>query len=316
MKKVLVTDYHYASLNIEKALIEEALAGFDPKQLENEQQLAAIAGEYDAFLNTYLHVGPLSMSCMKKGAVIVRYGIGVDNIELEAAKEYGIRVCNVPDYGLAAVSEYALGAITGNLRQLSGFNARIRDGNWDYKDVLPIREYSDYTIGLLGFGGIGRTLAGYLRAIDFQVIVYDPFVDQYVVADADCRKVSLNDLLPASDVISLHMPLVDATHHIINAETIARMKDGAMLVNTARGPLVDPVALSDALNNGKLSSAVLDVFEKEPLPQESPLYSAKNLTMTPHVAWYTDQSTRRLQQLAAEEIVRAINGESLRCPLT
>lgn len=316
MKKVLVTDYHYASLETEQKLIEEASAGFEARKLTNEMELAAIAGEYDAFLNTYLHVGPISMENMKKGAVIVRYGIGVDNVELEAAKQYGIRVCNVPDYGLAAVSEYVLGAITGNLRQLSDFNLRIREGNWEYKDVLPIREYSDYTIGLLGFGGIGKTLAKYLRAVNFQVVVYDPFVDKSDVADAGCKLIALDELLLTSDAISLHMPLVETTHHIIDAKAIEKMKDGALLINTARGPLVDPKALSDALNNGKLSSAVLDVFEEEPLPKESPLYSAKNLTMTPHIAWYTEQSTRRLQRLAAEEIARAVTGEDLRCPLT
>lgn len=316
MKKVLVTDYHYASLAQEKQLVEEAGAQFEMMQLESEDQLAAIAGQYDAFFNTYLHVGEKAMSQMKEGAVLVRYGIGVDNVELATAKKYGIKVCNVPDYGLAAVSEYAVGAITSGIRQLNQFDLRIRSGNWDYKDVLPIREYSDYVIGLFGFGGIGRTLAKYLTAINFQVLVYDPYVKEEVVEEAGCRSGSLEEVLASSDVLSLHMPLVDATHHIINKDSIAKMKDGAMIINTSRGPLVEPAALAEALNSGKLSSAILDVFEQEPLPKESPLYGAKNLTMTPHIAWYTEQSTARLQRLAGEEIARALKAEALRCPLT
>ena len=316
MKKVLVTDYHYASLETEQELVEQAGAIFVARQLGSEEELAPIAADYDAFLNTYLHIGPTAMACMKKGAVIVRYGIGVDNIELETARQLGIRVCNVPDYGLAAVSEYVIGAITAGLRQLANFDVRVRTGNWEYKDVLPIREYSDYTIGLLGFGGIGRTLAKYLLAINFRVMVHDPFVEKTVVEAAGCIPGTLGEVLAASDVISLHMPLVDATHHIINSETIGRMKDNALLINTARGPLVEPMALTEALNSGKISAAIVDVYEKEPLPTDSPLYRAKNLTMTPHVAWYTEQSTRRLQRLAGEEIVRALRSEPLRCPLT
>ena len=177
-----------------------------------------MVSDYDAYLNTYLHIGPLSMARMKKGTVIVRYGIGVDNIELDTARQLGIRICNVPDYGLAAVSEYVLGAITANLRQLATFNARVRAGNWEYKDVLPIREFSDYTIGLLGFGGIGRTLAKYLLAIHFRVMVYDPFVQNTVTEAAGCVPGSLDEVLATGDVISLHMPLVDATHHISSTD--------------------------------------------------------------------------------------------------
>ncbi len=316
MKKICVTDYHYASLATEKQLVEEAGGQFAARQLENEEEFAAIAGDYDAFLNTYLHIGPTAMSRMKRGAVVVRYGIGVDNVELDAARDYGIRVCNVPDYGLAAVAEYALTGIFNEIRSLNRFNNRVRSGNWDYKDMLPIHEFSTYTVGLLGFGGIGKTLANYLTALRFKVQVYDPYVDRSVVEQAGCSLADLEEVLAASDIVSLHMPLVEATHHIINETTINQMKDHAVLINTARGPLVDPGALCRALNSGKLHGAVLDVFEQEPLDEESPLYRAKNLTMTPHIAWYTEESTRRLQRLAAEEIVRAIRDQPLRCPLT
>ena len=316
MKAVCVTDYHYASLAVEQELAQAAGAKFDAMQLKEESKLAEIAGQYDAFLNTYLHIGELSMSKMKPGAVIVRYGIGVDNVDLEAAKAHGIVVCNVPDYGLAAVSEYALSAILSKIHQLDLFNTRVRQGNWDYKDMQPVHEFSGYKVGLLGFGGIGRTLAGYLTALKFNVLVYDPFVNADAVAKAGCTKADMAELLGQSDVVSLHMPLTEDTRHLINADTIAAMKDHAVLVNTARGPLVDPDALASALNTGKLSAAVLDVFEQEPLPKDSVLYSAKNLTMTPHVAWYTEESTSRLQRMAGEEIARAIQGQALRCPLT
>jgi D-3-phosphoglycerate dehydrogenase / 2-oxoglutarate reductase len=159
-------------------------------------------------------------------------------------------------------------------------------------------------------------LAGYLTALKFNVNVFDPYVQASKVEQAGCKPSDLDQVLAASDAVSLHMPLVDATHHIINSHTIAKMKDHAILINTARGPLVDSEALVHALNGEKLGGAVLDVFEQEPLLADSPLFSAKNLTMTPHIAWYTEESTARLKRSAGEEIARALQGQSLRCPLT
>jgi D-3-phosphoglycerate dehydrogenase len=316
MKKVCVTDYHYESLAVEQQAIEEEGAAFEPMQLKDEEQLVPIADQYDVFINTYVQLTERSMSKMKPGTAIIRYGVGVDNVNLDHAKKHGVHVCNIPDYGLVSVAEYTLSAITGLFRKLQFFDAKVRGGDWSYDDCGPLRNFDQCTVGLMGFGGIARTLAGYLRAVGFSVLVHDPYVPAEAVKEQDCTPASLEDVLTRADLISLHMPLTDSTRHLINSQRIASMKDGAYLVNTARGPLVSGADLANALRSGKLGGAVLDVTEQEPLPQDSPLRDVPNLTVTPHVAWYNEQSLERIHILAAEEAVRAIRGEKLRCALT
>ncbi|MFW5488485.1 MAG: C-terminal binding protein [Desulfovibrio sp.] len=316
MKKVCVTDYHYESLKVEQDAIESAGAVFAPMHLEDEEQLVPIADQYDVFINTYVQLTERSMSKMKPGAAIIRYGVGVDNVNLDHARKCGVHVCNIPDYGLVSVAEYTLSAITGLFRKLQFFDAKVRRSDWSYDDCGPLRNFDQCTVGLMGFGGIARTLARYLRAVGFTVIVHDPFVPADAVKEQGCTPASFEEVLAQADLISLHMPLTDTTRHLMNSETMAAMKDGAYLVNTARGPLVNGEDLAVALSSGKLGAAVLDVTEQEPLPLDSPLFSAPNLTLTPHVAWYNEQSLERIHILAAEEAVRAIRGEKLRCALT
>ncbi len=243
--------------------------------------------------------------------IIVRYGVGVDNIDLETARHRGVYVANVPDYGAEhEVSEHAVALYLAVQRRIPTRDNLVRDGQWGIGQNAMIPNRHKAVLGLIGCGRIGLFAARKFRALGFEtVLVFDPFLDPDAARDADLTLVDLDTLCQQADVISLHAPLTEDTHHILDARRIAQMKPTSILVNVSRGGLVDEHALARALQEGNLFGAGVDVFETEPLDQENPLLTTPNTVLSDHTAWYSERSVSVLQNNAAAEISRVLMGE-------
>jgi D-3-phosphoglycerate dehydrogenase len=240
------------------------------------------------------------LDALPKVKGVVRYGIGVDNIDVKGAKEAGRMVSNVPNYCQEEVSDHTLSMILSLGRRIPHDHNSISRGGWGVGPFLPVPAFSDLTLGLIGFGSIARKVSQKAKPFRFQQIAYDPIAKEDVFKSNGVEKVELDELFKRADIISLHAPLVPATRHIINAESIAKMRPGVLLINTARGPLVNEEDLTAALQSGKILGAGLDVFEKEPLPVDSPLRSLPNVVLTSHAASVSVRAVEALQTQAAE----------------
>ena len=313
---VVVTDQAFGGVERERAVAEAHGVPFAEHQVRDEAATArAVEGARVVFVN----FAPITRAVLERlapGAVVIRYGIGYDNVDVDAASELGVTVCNVPDYGADTVADHTSALILAGLRLLLPYTTTIRDAGWVAPaDLGIIRGFAETTVGLVGTGRIGRAVAARLQPFGFHVIASDPYVEPETLRQAGIDPVSFDELVGRAHVVSLHAPLTPENHHLLGEAEFARMTPGALVVNTSRGPLIDQVALADALESGHLGGAALDVFEEEPLPADSPLRSQSNVILTPHAAFFSDTSLAALQRLAAEEADRALSGQPLRCPV-
>jgi D-3-phosphoglycerate dehydrogenase len=299
---VIVTDHAFTSIQGQREIIESA--GFRLQEASpicrTEDEIIERCRGADVLLVQWAPVTRKVLQALPRVHCIVRYGVGVDNFDLGAAKELNVVAANVPDYCLEEVSDHALGMILTVVRRMPQDNAQIRRGEWGVGKFLPVRACSDLTLGLLGFGAIGRHVAAKARCFGFSVIAADPGVADSVFHEHNVTRVDFARLLEASDVLSLHAPLLPQTRHIINRQSLASMKPGALLINTARGPLVNEADLVDALKSGHIAGTGLDVFETEPLPAHSALLLFDNVILTSHAASVSERAVVRLQVKAAE----------------
>jgi len=244
-----------------------------------------------------------------RARIIVRYGVGYDNIDIAAASARGIAVCNVPDYCTDEVSDHALALLLAAIRRIAEADRRVRAHGWGVPMGRKIHRIRGGTLGLLGYGRIGAVFHRKAAALGYaRVLVDDPFLRE---PPPGAELASLEALAAGSDAISLHAPLTNATRHIIGRAFLALVKPTLVLVNTARGGLIDEAALVEALAEGRLLAAGLDVYESEPLRHDSPLRSLDNVVLTDHAAWYSEEAIADLQRKAAEEVARALRGEKL-----
>lgn len=241
---------------------------------------------------------------------VIRFGVGTDNFDLPKMRDMGLQVGVIANHN--SVAEFALTLILGVMKNLPRLDAAARDGQWAR---FPMRELSAKTVGIVGFGRIGKRLAELLKGFNTRILAYDPYVSAEVAAQYGAEKVTLQELLNDSDVVSLHLPYTPENHHLINEQTLAMMKDGAYLVNTARGPLVDEKALYDALNRGKLSGAALDVFEKEPISKDNPLFGLENAVYAPHVSALSFETNYNGSIICAQSIIQVAQGGKPLYPL-
>jgi D-3-phosphoglycerate dehydrogenase len=254
------------------------------------------------------------LSAMATGGTVIRYGIGYDNVDTAAAGRLGISVANVPDYGSDTVADHTVASLLSLLRKLPAYDRGIREQGWCLPGSLgSLPGFASTTIGLIGTGRIGLAVAARLRPFGFRVLASDPYADADAVTAVGIELVDLPELLADSHAVSLHAPLTPATERLLDAGAFARMRPGAVVVNTSRGGLVDTEALADALESGQLGAAALDVFDPEPLDAGSRLRALPQVLLTPHAAFFSDDSVAALQQLACEEAARALAGEPLRC---
>jgi len=241
--------------------------------------------------------------------VVGRGGIGVDNVDLEAATDEGITVVHVPDYCLDEVSTHALSLLLTCVREIPTFDGRTAGGTWDWTEGRPLHRMRGHTLGLVGFGGIARRLASKVRAYQLDVIAYDPYVKATTMDDYAVEKVSFDDLLDRVDYLSIHVPLYEVTEGMFSTREFERLGEHVVLVNTARGPIVDETALLEALENDEIHRAGLDVLEREPPAPDNPLLGRDDVVVTPHVAWYSEESRRDLSRGVASDVAAVIKGE-------
>jgi D-3-phosphoglycerate dehydrogenase len=302
--KVVVSDQVFPTVDLERALLSEIDAELHVATGDVEEVLA-VAGDADAILNTYLPWSAESIGKLEKCRIIARYGIGFDNVDLDAARDAGIVVTNVPDYSVEEVATHGLALILAALRKVVAADRSVREGEWSVDHFRPIHRLSTLTIGLLGYGRIGRQIAAPLKALGATIVAHDP----YLTPGPDLPPLlSIEEVLGTSDVISLHLPLNEETRGIIGSETLATVKQGAILVNTSRGPLVDFDALGEALRSGRLSAAALDVFDTEPI-DPARIADIPNLIATPHMAYYSEEALQESQRKATTQVIKVLTGQ-------
>lgn len=313
--RVPVTDYTFPNLEPEQQVLSHIGATVEGYQCKTEDEVIKAIQGAKVILAQFAPITHKVLGHLGPGATVVRYGVGVDNIDLKAAKALRVNVAYVPDYCLDEVADHTVAMLLTLLRQISMLDQGVREGRWDgIQMTRPMLPLNQSVIGFIGFGRMGQMVLSRLKSFGCSFVAYDPFLNQEKAIALGVSLSSLEDVLSQSDAITLHAPLTEQTRHIINAERLHLMKPSAVIVNTARGSLIDPEALTDALKGQRLRGAGLDVFEKEPLPLDSPLRKAKNLLLSPHMAWYSETAIERLQRLAAEEALRALQGQPLRCP--
>ena len=306
--KVYVTDYEYETLEPERREVETAGAVLLPRQCRNEADVIRECHDADALLNQYAPITRHVIESLPQLKVIGRYGVGVNTIDLEAAKAQGVKVVNVPDYCVEEVSNHALALILACHQKLNLLNAQVHDGSWDYKMAKPIHRLAEETLGLLGFGRNARAVAKKAQAFGMRVVAYDPYVSAEMAKNYGVKLWGLEEVLAQADVLSVHMPLMKETEAFIHSKTFAKMKTGVIFINTSRGGLVDEQALCKALQSGKVGYAGLDVLAEEPARKGNPLLGFKNVIITPHIAWYSEASERELKQKVARGVADVLMG--------
>jgi D-3-phosphoglycerate dehydrogenase len=314
--RVVVVNLGYATYATEAAILAavdaEVIAA--ARDCLTEADVVAAAAEADAILVREAPITRRVLEAMPRCRAIVRYGVGVDNIDLQAAAARGIFVANVPGYGTEEVSDHAVALLTACIRQLPQRDRAIRAGRFETGIDARIYRTTGKVLGLVGYGQIARAVHRKWRGfLPSRVLVCDPHVDSGRIAEEGAEAVALETLLGVSDYISLHAPLTAETRHMIDAAALGRMKPTAILVNTARGELVDESALVAALAEERILAAGLDVFENEPLPQGHPLTGLPNAVLSGHVGWYSLNAVQELQTRAAHEVRRVLAGESPQC---
>jgi D-3-phosphoglycerate dehydrogenase len=313
MPTVAVTDYSFESLDVERAVLEPLGCRVNAwKEKRPPKELAELVAGADAVLTQFAPVTGEVIAAMSRARVIVRYGVGVDNIDLGAARARGIPVCNVPDYCTDEVADHTLAFILAATRQVVTNCLAVRGGSW--KLAVPLdrmRTLCELTVGVVGFGRIGRSVAGRLRPFRCRILVHDPLVPAAEVGGAGCHPRGLNELLAESDIVTLHCPSTAGTRGMINGDSLGRMKPGVILVNLARGDLIDPASLTEALQRGRVAAAALDVFAPEPIPPDHPILRMDNVIIAPHIASVGVSAVGKLRTTAAEIVARAIRGEPL-----
>jgi D-3-phosphoglycerate dehydrogenase / 2-oxoglutarate reductase len=310
--KVVITDYNLADLEIEEGFCKAAGYDFAALRTATEAERCDLVRDADAVITQFAPVNAAVIDAMQKSRVIVRYGIGVDNVDLKAAAAKGIPVCNVPDYCIDEVADHALAMILNLTRKITANAAKVTSGSWGLAVPLSAMfALKSMTVGVVGFGRIGREVAGRLTAFKCKVLVYDPPVDAATIRAAGCEPATLDAIIRQSDLITLHCPSNDQTKQMINAQSIATMKDGVMLVNTSRGTLVKTDDLVAALKSGKVSAAALDVTDPEPPDLQGELVKLDNVIINSHIASCSAQAVRKLRESVVNTVGIALRGEPL-----
>lgn len=310
-KRVIITDHDFPAVADEHRIAEECGAEFEVLRVTEASEVAEATTGADVLIVGNAAIDETVSAGLADGATVIRY----DSIDVDAASAHGVRVCNIPDYGADTVADHTVMLMLAVLRRVRDFTAKLttEDGWMWPPEIGEIPAVADCVVGLVGTGQIGRKVAARIRAFGATVIAYDPYADAAALKEEGIELTSLDEVLAKADILSIHAPLTPETKHIVNAESIGTMKDTAVIVNTARGGLIDTVAAAEAVTAGRLGGLGIDVYETEPLEAGHPLRSAPRTLLTPHAAYYSARALKNLQLFAAEEMGRALRGETLRC---
>jgi D-3-phosphoglycerate dehydrogenase len=308
-RKVAILGARFGNLAVEEQMLGPLGIELDHANGENDDEIVEAAKDAQVILcGGAPRITAAVIRQLDHLEAVVRYGIGVDAIDVAECSKRGIYVANVPDYCIEEVATHALSLILLWTRKIPLARANTRSGRWDVAPIKPLQSPSDLILGLVGFGRIAQSLSRMARAIGFQVWVTDPYVASSRVVKAGARSVSLAQLIRRADFVSLHVPLSSKTRHMIDGKKLKVMKPTAYLVNTARGELIDEQALYEALVQGWIAGAAMDVMESEPPSRDHPLRTMDNVILTPHCAWYTERSQKELRLKACTEVIRVFRG--------
>jgi D-3-phosphoglycerate dehydrogenase len=310
--RVVITDCDHDSIAPEQAVAESHGIELVLAQCRTEEDVITAAADADAIVVQYAPISERVLDALPRLKAIGRYGVGVDTLDVPSATARGVAVCNVPDYGTEDVSDHAIALALSLTRGLSQLDRGTRRGEHALQPVQPLHRIAGRVFGIVGLGRIGSATGRKALGLGYRVIGCDPTRQPGERTAAGIDVVPFAELLAQADVISLHVPLTEETRHLINAETLTAVKPGAVLVNTCRGGVVDTAALTDALKNGMLKGAGLDVFEEEPLPLTNPLVELENTVLTPHAAWYSEESYSELKRRAVENVIEVCAGRKPR----
>jgi D-3-phosphoglycerate dehydrogenase len=302
MSLVVITDSDHDGVDLERAVFEAAGHRLRLEQCRTPEDVIAVGPGAAALLSQYAPITETVMAALPEVRVLGRYGVGLDNIDLPAAERRGIRVVNVPDYGTEEVANHALALMLSLTRGIVALDRGVHAGRWDFRLGGELRRSAVSQLGIVGLGRIGQAMAKRALALGYRVVATDPrrpHMDGVTLIDPD-------ELFATSDVVSIHAWLDDRSRHLVDARKLALMKPGSILVNTARGPIVDRAALVEALRAGKLAGAALDVVEGEPIGPGDPLLDFPNVILTPHAAFYSRESIIELKRRVAEGMVAAL----------
>jgi D-3-phosphoglycerate dehydrogenase len=275
----------------------------------------ALLRDADALIVTTQRVSADLIGSMQRCRIISRAGTGLDAIDIPSATAHGIWVAYVPDYSVDEVSSHAIGLLLAHARGIPQLIESARAGQWTNQAIVPRRRLRGQTLGLLGFGRIGQAVAIKARGLGLEIIVHDPYLDAQAIAANGARAVDQATLLRESDYLSLHVPLTESNRRVLNAQAFALMKPTAIVINTARGGLIDEDALLTAIQSGQIAGAALDVLVVEPPSPDHPLLHEPRVMITPHTGWYSEDANYDVRVRAIEEVVRVLRGERPRCPV-
>ncbi len=309
--KIVITDHRFPDVAQERRAAEAIGATLVDAQTTNEQELCNVCRDADGILTARAPLNKRVIDSMEHCKIIVRYGIGVDTVDIPAATARGIYVANVPDYCVDEVSDQALTLLLMVSRQMIASMAVARQDKWILTNFPQLHRLRGQVCGLVGCGKIGSLLAGKVKQLGMHVVIYDPYLSQTRAREMGAEIVSLDDLLAKADFISLHAPLTSETHHLIGEAALAKMKQTATIINTSRGGLVDEAALVRALDAGKIFGAGLDVLESETAvtPVRAALVNHPKAVVTAHTAWLSVEARAQLQLSAAQQVVACLKGE-------
>jgi len=302
---VVITDCDHGSIEEEKEEFGQVGAKLVLAQAQEENHLIQACREADGLLNQYALLTRRVLENLPKCKVISRYGVGVDSVDLKAATDLGIIVANVPDYCIDEVADQTVSMILALIRKMAFFDQKVKSGQWDFRLGIPINRTRGKTLGLIGCGKIGMEVAKRISSFGIKVIAFDPYIGKTpeVIELKD-----IDSVLKESDIISIHCPLNDSTRHIIGEPEFEKMERKPLLINTSRGAIVDEKALINALKQGHISGAGLDVLEKEPPDSQNPLLKMENVVLSPHLGFYSEESISELKQRTAKNVSEVLMG--------
>jgi D-3-phosphoglycerate dehydrogenase / 2-oxoglutarate reductase len=319
--KVVIADYDYGDVDIERAIIEKAGFELIAAQCKTEDEVIEVAHDAAAVVAQYAMISARVITELNDCRVIARYGTGVDIVDVDAATRHDILVTNVPnDWCENEVADHALALLLAVARKITVYDRATRGGTWQWQSGAPIHRLRGSVLGLLSFGAIARGIAARAAGFGMRIIAHDPYLTAEEITAAGVEEVSFDELVTGSDCLVIQAPLTAQTHHLFDEAQLRRMKPTSILINTARGPIVDDRALHRALSEGWIAGAGLDDIEEEPAKvrdwrPDNPLFSLDNVVITPHAAYYSEEAISTVRHFAAEEVVRVLTGQAPLSPV-
>jgi D-3-phosphoglycerate dehydrogenase len=306
--QVAITDHVFEDLNTEREILAEIDAEVVSLDTTDPDEVVERVPEVDALIVNKFEITDEVLDRLPNVAVVARYGSGYDNVDLDAATAHGVVVANVPNFCVDEAATHALTLALTCHRRVVQYDRAVRAGEWDWTARADQIRFQRQTVGIVGFGSIGRRMAELVDGVGADLVVYSRSTGQAELSKYDAEKVTFDELLERSDVVSIHTALSEDTYHLFDAASFEAMKESAILVNTARGDIVDQDALHDALEGNEIALAGLDVLAEEPPAPDEPLLGHDDVVVTPHFSWFSQSALDDLQRGVAEEVVRVLDG--------